>query len=74
MGRGVGLMYTFFDFLSMLWERVHFLAFKYRMAIFKYTVESSVKLLYVGEDVVLADSTLSVSAGGTPSAHKWWSG
>lgn len=68
MVTGVGLMYTFFDFLSTLLGRVPFLAFC------EHDGLVVMELVYVGRVLVLADSTLSVSAGGTPFAHKWWSG
>ena len=68
MVTGVGLVYTFFGFGDTFLERVHFLAFC------KHDGLVVMGVVYVGRNEVVADLPLSVSAGGTPSTHKWGSG
>jgi len=65
---GVGLVYRIFDFLDTFLGRVHFLAFCEHDGLVVMGV------VYVGRNEVVEDLPLSVSAGGTPSTHKWGSG
>jgi hypothetical protein len=72
---GVGLVYRIFDFLDTFLGRVHFLGFcKHDGLVVMGVVSVSVNVVYVGRDEVVEDLPLSVSAGGTPSTHKWGSG